>query len=146
VLTVSWGIRQPYELNRLAIPPVCDELRARIVGIVRGMRQEYAGNMDRRQVESAIKMALDWRSEWESAGSAGVGVMQENYRKALAELQQEHAVSLAFIMRKPPTNSADMGAATGPQPSDLTVARLLTLLQDAKESPYTSALCCSASH
>jgi len=139
VLTVSWGIRQPYELNRLAIPPVCDELRARIVGIVRGMRQEYARNRDRRQVESAIKMALDWRSEWERAGSAGVGGMQENYRKALAELQQEHAVKLALFLRDKPENLQ-------PERSDLTVARLLTLLQDAKESPYTSALCCSASH
>jgi hypothetical protein len=51
VLTVSWGIRNPYEWHKLAIPGVCAELRVRIVAI----RQEYAVkiNTDRRQ--SAIK-------------------------------------------------------------------------------------------
>lgn len=147
VLNVSWGIRQPYQLSTLAIPHVCDELRVRI-------REWYARSaakadpLDRRgAVAREIKMALDWRSEWSRAGSGG---MMENYRKIyrkmLADLQLEHSLKLAFIRKDQQETDAHRRAATGPQTSDLTVARLLTLLQDAKEAPYTSALCCSASH
>jgi hypothetical protein len=113
VLTVSWGIRSPYEWHRLAIPEVCAELRVRIVAI----RQKYAVKvtMDRRR--SAIKLALDWRSEWESE-SGDAGGMQKRYKDALATLQNEHAVKLAFILRDQPKN-------VQPESSELKVARLL---------------------
>ena len=108
VLTVSWGIRQPYELSDLAIRPVCGELRERIVAI-RDAYARQAGvdrrsisdrvNVDRAAIDHAIKLALDWRSKWESAGGGG---LQENYRKALADLQHENIINLALMRRNQP--------------------------------------------
>lgn len=143
VLNVSWGIRQPYQLNSLAIPYVCEKLRVRIP-LPYARSAATTVSLDRRgAVDREINMVLGWRREWIRAGSGG---MMENYRKILADLQLEHSVKLALIRKDQQETDAHRRAATGPQTSDLTVARLLTLLQDAKESPYTSALCCSASH
>lgn len=105
VLTVSWGFQNPYKWSRLAIRRVCGELRERIVAI-RDAYARQAGvdrrseidrvDVDRSAIDRAIKLTMDWRSKWESGGGGG---LQDNYRKALAELQHEHIINLALMRR-----------------------------------------------
>lgn len=128
VLTVSHAIREPYQLTVLAIPYVCDELGKRIVairdayalqaGVARRSTSDHV-NTDRDAIDRAIKLALDWRSKWESAG---VGGLQENYRNALANLQHENIINLALMRRNQPKDERNRtgtpSKSTGHAPRD----------------------------